>query len=71
MATTVVTDHASAHSAWNVLSKNDERRTETMTEIWTPPTFCAGKVPQVIPGKSNDLEIEGDFPLDQIVIDRE
>ena len=40
-----------------------------MTEIWTPPTFCAGKVPQVIPGKSNDLEIEGDFPLDQIVID--
>lgn len=43
---------------------------DTVTEIWTPPTFSAGKVPQVVPGKSNNQDIEGDFPLDQIVIDR-
>ena len=48
----------------------DKGITGTMTEIWTPPTFSVSKVPQVIPGKSNDQEIEGDFPLDQIVIDR-
>ncbi|KAL9577139.1 MAG: hypothetical protein Q9212_006562 [Teloschistes hypoglaucus] len=41
-----------------------------MTEIWTPPIISAGKVPQVIPGKSHGQEIEGDFPLDQIVIDQ-
>ncbi|TAQ86947.1 hypothetical protein B7494_g4729 [Chlorociboria aeruginascens] len=41
-----------------------------MTEIWTPPTFSAGKVPEVVPGKSGDENIEGDFPLDQLVIDR-
>ena len=44
--------------------------TTTVTDIWTPP-FCAGKVPQVVPGKSNEQAIEGEFPLDQIVIDRE
>ncbi|KAL8833637.1 MAG: hypothetical protein Q9170_004158 [Blastenia crenularia] len=43
---------------------------DTVTEIWTPPTFSAGKVPQVVPGKSHDQEIEGDFPLDQVVIDQ-
>ena len=39
-------------------------------EIWTPPTFSTGKVPRVIPGTSGDRKIEGDFPLDQIVINR-
>ncbi|MCJ1384890.1 hypothetical protein MMC17_008008 [Xylographa soralifera] len=39
-------------------------------EMWTPPTFSAGKVPQVTPGKSGDQNIEGDFPLDSIVIDQ-
>lgn len=48
-----------------------QKTTATMTGIWTSPTSCAVKVPQVIPGKSNGLEIEGNFPLDQIVIDRE
>ena len=43
---------------------------DAVTEIWTPPTFSAGKVPQVIPGRSNNQDIEGDFPLDQVVIDR-
>ncbi|KAL8798071.1 MAG: hypothetical protein Q9182_006982 [Xanthomendoza sp. 2 TL-2023] len=43
---------------------------DTVTEIWTPPTFSAGKVPQVVPGKSNNQDIGGDFPLDQIVINR-
>ncbi|KAL8649618.1 MAG: hypothetical protein Q9226_005499 [Calogaya cf. arnoldii] len=43
---------------------------DTVTEMWTPPTFSAGKVPQVVPGRSNNQDIEGDFPLDQIVIDR-
>ncbi|KAL8897326.1 MAG: hypothetical protein Q9192_002630, partial [Flavoplaca navasiana] len=42
---------------------------DAVTEIWTPPTFSAGKVPQVVPGRSNDQDIEGDFPLDQVVID--
>ena len=41
-----------------------------MTEVWTPPTFSTGKVPQVTPAKSYDQKIEGDFPLDQVVIDR-
>ena len=40
-------------------------------EVWTPPTFSAGKVPQVIPGTSGNQKIDGDFPLDQVVIDRE
>ena len=39
-------------------------------EMWTPPTFCVGKVPQVIPGRSGDQKIDGNFPLDQVVIDR-
>lgn len=43
---------------------------DAVTETWTPPTVSAGKVPQVIPGRSNNQDIEGDFPLDQIVIDR-
>jgi hypothetical protein len=29
-----------------------------------------GKVPEVVPGTSGGKVIEGDFPLDQIVIDR-
>lgn len=50
--------------------------TSTMTDkglvvtVTKPPTFPAGNVPQVIPGKSSGQEIEGDFPLDQLVIDR-
>ncbi|KAL8838170.1 MAG: hypothetical protein Q9176_005253 [Flavoplaca citrina] len=43
---------------------------DAVTEIWTPPTFSAGKVPQVISGRSNNQDIEGDFPLDQVVINR-
>lgn len=39
-------------------------------EMWTPPTFSAGRVPQVTPGTSGDQKIDGDFPLDQVVIDR-
>jgi hypothetical protein len=42
----------------------------SVTEIWTPPTFSLGKIPQVIPGTSGNKKIEGDFPLDQVVIDR-
>lgn len=38
-------------------------------EMWTPPTVSTGKVPKVIPGRSGDQLIEGDFPLDQVVID--
>lgn len=39
-------------------------------EEWQPPTESRGRVPQVKPGKSGDKPIEGNFPLDQIVIDR-
>ncbi|KAI4233621.1 MAG: hypothetical protein L6R40_006999 [Gallowayella cf. fulva] len=42
---------------------------DTVTELWIPPPFPAGKVPQVVPGKSNNQDIKGDFSLDQIVID--
>jgi hypothetical protein len=45
----------------------------TMTEVveqWSPPTESLGRVPQVIPGRSGGREILGDFPLDQVVIDR-
>jgi hypothetical protein len=45
----------------------------TVTEVveeWQPPTESLGRVPLVIPGKSGDKAIEGDFPLDQVVIDR-
>jgi hypothetical protein len=38
---------------------------------WTPPTNPGLQVPLVTPGKSQGQIIEGDFPLDQIVIDRE
>jgi hypothetical protein len=44
--------------------------TETVEE-WQPPTESLGRVPLVTPGKSGDKHIEGDFPLDQVVIDRE
>lgn len=44
--------------------------TDTVTEPWTPPKVSAVNIPGVIPGRSNGQEIEGDFPLDQIVIDR-
>ena len=66
----MATDTAEAGISLRNSTMTDKGITYTLTEIWTPPTFSAGKVPQVIPGKSNDLEIEGDFPLDQIVIDR-
>ncbi len=39
-------------------------------EMWQPPTESLGRVPLVAPGKSGDKIIEGDFPLDQVVIDR-
>lgn len=45
-------------------------QTELSVPLWTPPTFCAGKVPLVTPALSRGQEIEGDFPLDQIVLDR-
>lgn len=38
-------------------------------EMWQPPTESLGRVPLVTPGKSGDKLIEGDFPLDQVVID--
>ncbi|KAL8848625.1 MAG: hypothetical protein Q9221_006350 [Calogaya cf. arnoldii] len=47
----------------------DEGIKDTVTEIWTPPTFSVGKIPQVVPGRSNNQEINGVFPLDQVVID--
>lgn len=70
MATTTATDTTRADATLRNSTMTDKGITDTVTEIWTPPTFSAGKVPQVIPGKSNNREIEGDFPLDQIVIDR-
>ncbi|KAF2108600.1 Fructosamine kinase-domain-containing protein [Lophiotrema nucula] len=45
-------------------SLNDE------VKEWAPPTESLGKVPQVTPGKSGEKDIEGDFPLDQVVIDQ-
>ena len=44
---------------------------ENSTNEWAPPRFAAGKVPQVTPGTSGDQKVDGDFPLDQVVIDRE
>lgn len=46
--------------------------TETLQPVpdYTPPTNPGLKVPHVVPGKSDGRDIEGDFPLDQIVIDR-
>jgi hypothetical protein len=44
---------------------------EEKVEEWKPPTESLGRVPQVTPGRSGDKPIEGDFPLDQVVIDRE
>lgn len=43
----------------------------TVVPLWTPPTFSAGKVPLVTPAQSGGQDIEGDFPLDQIVVDRQ
>lgn len=68
MATTMVVD---TDATLRNSTMTDKGITDTVAEIWTPPTFSAGKVPQVAPGKCNDQEIGGDFPLDQIVIDRE
>ena len=70
MAATLATDIMMADARLRNSAMTDERTIDLITEIWTPPTFSAGKVPQVIPGKSNDRGIESDFPLDQIVIDR-
>lgn len=42
-----------------------------MTETWCPPTVSTGKIPRVTPGSSEGLVIEGDYPLDQIVISRQ
>lgn len=46
--------------------------TETKQQVpdYTPPTNPGLKIPLVVPGKSDGRVIEGDFPLDQIVIDR-
>ena len=70
MATDAVIDTTMTDARLRNSTGTDKGKTDTVTEIWTPPTFSAGKVPQVIPGKSNDQEIEGDFPLDQVVIER-
>ncbi|KAJ5834798.1 Fructosamine/Ketosamine-3-kinase [Penicillium robsamsonii] len=42
---------------------------ETIVPEWTPPTFSVGNVPLVTPARSRGQDIEGDFPLDQIVVD--
>ena len=39
-------------------------------EVWTPPTFSASKVSQVVLGTSGGRKIKGDFPLDRVVINR-
>jgi len=39
-------------------------------EQWQPPIEGMGRIPLVVPGKSGDKPIDGDFPLDQVVIDR-
>lgn len=41
-----------------------------MSEEYEPPTISTGNIPQVTPGVSGGKVVEGDFPLDQIVIDR-
>ena len=46
------------------------RTTDIVTETLAPSTSLAGNLSHVVPGKSNDQDIKGDFPLDQIVIDR-
>ena len=71
MTATPVTETTMADARLRKSTMTDKGIQDLVTEIWTPPTFSAGKVPQVIPGKSNDREIKGDFPLDQVVIDRE
>ncbi|OIW25255.1 hypothetical protein CONLIGDRAFT_718125 [Coniochaeta ligniaria NRRL 30616] len=40
-----------------------------MIEDWQPPPTLDGKTPEVPPGLSNGKIVEGDFPLDQVVID--
>ncbi|KAE8453868.1 hypothetical protein EG329_007644 [Mollisiaceae sp. DMI_Dod_QoI] len=39
-------------------------------EEWTPPTVSGIGVPRVTPATSGNQKIEGDFPLDQVVIDQ-
>lgn len=68
MATSTVTNATLTDTRLRNSTMTNKGTTDTVTEIWTPPTFSAGKVPHVIPGRSNDQAIEGDFPLDQIVI---
>ena len=45
--------------------------TETeFVPVWAPPTKAGGRIPQVKSGVSGGKAIDGDFPLDQVVIDR-
>ena len=71
MTATPVTETTMADARLRNSTMADKGIRDLVTEIWTPPTSSAGRVPQVIPGKSNDREIKGDLPLDQVVIDRE
>ncbi|MCJ1384246.1 hypothetical protein MMC17_007362 [Xylographa soralifera] len=41
-----------------------------MVEDWQLPPQSLGRIPKVIPGSSGGKVIEGDFPLDQVVIDK-
>lgn len=55
-----------------ISSANIVNSSEEVVEEWQPPTESLGRVPEVKPGISEGgIPIEGDFPLDQIVIDRE
>ena len=40
-----------------------------VVEPWQPPTESLGRVPSVTRGTSCGKPVEGDFPLDQVVID--
>ena len=40
-----------------------------LVEQWQPPTESLGRVPLVTRGTSYGGPIQGDFPLDQVVID--
>jgi hypothetical protein len=44
---------------------------EEYVQQYEPPTEALGRIPQVTPATSGGKQIEGDFPLDQVVIDRE
>jgi len=40
-----------------------------VVEQWQPPTESLGRVPLVTRGTSRGIPVQGDFPLDQVVID--